>query len=103
LNIEQTGLFKRVIAELRLYRIQDVSSTVKGMIPTFFNYGNVDIQTASNEDHFNFEQIPNPTYVSKMIMEYAEKDRQNNIDSVMDDFSSGRGKEGGSAVKTIPL
>ncbi|MDP3985286.1 MAG: PH domain-containing protein, partial [bacterium] len=45
-NIEQHGLFGRTVAELDLYKVQDVTSDVRGMISTFLNYGNVHIQTA---------------------------------------------------------
>lgn len=94
LSIEQTGLFNRTVSELRLYRVQDVTSSVKGIIPTLFNYGNVEIETASNEDHFVFEQIANPTHVAKTIMEYVELDRKNNMDEIVEDLS---GKESARA------
>ncbi len=94
LSIEQSGLFSRTVSELRLYRVQDVTSSVKGIIPTLFNYGDVEIETASNEDHFVFEQISNPTHVAKTIMEYVELDRKNNMDEIVEDLS---GKESARA------
>lgn len=94
LSIEQSGLFSRTVSELRLYRVQDVTSSVKGVIPTLFNYGDVEIETASNEDHFVFEQISNPTHVAKTIMEYVELDRKNNMDEIVEDLS---GKESARA------
>lgn len=67
-NIEQKGLFHRVIASHRLYRIQDVKAHVKGIWPTFFHYGNVDIQTAGAEGHFEFKQVPNPYAITRKVI-----------------------------------
>ncbi len=65
----QSGFFNRRIAELHLEKIQDVSYKVEGLIPTFFNYGTVEIQTAGTEHKFFFDQIPNPQGVKDVIME----------------------------------
>jgi uncharacterized membrane protein YdbT with pleckstrin-like domain len=86
LNIEQTGLFARTVSELRLYRVQDVTSSVAGFIPTVFDYGNVEIQTAGEKVHFVFEQIPHPTRVSKSILELAELDRKEHLDEAVEEF-----------------
>lgn len=75
-NIEQQGLFARTISELDLFRIQDVTSEVKGFFPTMFNYGNVYIQTAAAHPRFTFEQVPNPHEIRKAILDLAEEDRK---------------------------
>lgn len=75
-NIEQQGLFSRTIAELDLWRVQDVTSDVKGVFPTFFNYGNVYVQTAGAVGHFVLEQVPHPHEVRKLILDMAEVDRE---------------------------
>lgn len=76
LDIEQRGLFNRVISELNLARIQDVHSEVKGIISTMFNYGTVHIQTAGEEENFVFEKVADPNGVRQKILELANKDRQ---------------------------
>jgi uncharacterized membrane protein YdbT with pleckstrin-like domain len=76
INIEQLGLFDRTVSELDLYKVQDVTSEVKGIFPTVFNYGNVLIQTAGTEQKFIFEQIPNPHEVRKKIVDLIEEDRK---------------------------
>ena len=86
LNIEQTGLFARTVSELRLYRVQDVTSTVKGFIPTLFDYGNMEIQTAGEKVRFVFEQIPHPTRISKSVLELAEADRKEHLDEAVEEF-----------------
>lgn len=86
LNIEQTGLFARTVSELRLYRIQDVTSTVNGFLHTILDYGNMEIQTAGEKVRFVFEQIPHPTAISKSVLEYAELDRKEHLDEAVEQF-----------------
>jgi membrane protein YdbS with pleckstrin-like domain len=73
INIEQNGLFNRVISEQRLYRVQDVTAVVSGPIQTFFNFGKVYIQTAAEMERFVFEDVPEPYQVKKIIIELHEK------------------------------
>ena len=72
-NIEQVALFSRNISELKHNKIQDVTSEVRGIIPTLFNYGDVYIQTAGNKQRFVFKQIFNPTNTRNIIMQLQKK------------------------------
>ena len=73
LEIHQLGLFKRDLSELRLSKIQDVSVKIEGLLPTFFNYGAVTIQTAGEIPEFKFEQIPYPQKVKDRILELYDQ------------------------------
>lgn len=86
LNIEQHGLFARTVSELRLHRIQDVTAEVKGFLPSMLDYGYVHIQTAGEQQRFEFEQIPHPNQVAKMILDMAEADRKSQFEEVVEDF-----------------
>ena len=57
-NIEQKGLFSRNVSELELEKIQDITTEVHGLIPTFLNYGDVFIQTAGERERFLFVKYP---------------------------------------------
>lgn len=76
LNIEQEGTFSRTVSELDLYKIQDSTSEVQGILPSLFGYGDIHIQTAGETQRFELKQIPNPHEVRKMIMDMAEEDRK---------------------------
>lgn len=67
-NIEQKGLFIRAVSELKFEKIQDVTTEVKGIIPTILNYGDVYVQTAAEKERFIFRQIPDPYKIKNMIM-----------------------------------
>lgn len=75
INIEQRGFFMRNISELKLTKIQDVTSEITGVIPTLLNYGNIYVQTAAEKERFTFYQIPNPNYVKNVIVKLQEKER----------------------------
>lgn len=78
IDITQSGLFGRTTSELTLDRVQDVTSVVKGFIPTFFDYGTIHIQTAGERERFVFENITHPTHVAKRILELAQQ-RKNTL------------------------
>lgn len=71
LDIEQKGFFHRTISELDLRRVQDISSTVTGLIPTIFSFGTIQIQTAAKLNKFTMETIPRPITVRRKIVELS--------------------------------
>ncbi|HRY82550.1 MAG TPA: PH domain-containing protein [Candidatus Moranbacteria bacterium] len=73
INVEQKGLFTRVVSELELEKIQDVTTDVRGIIPTFFNYGDLLVQTAGERERFRFRQIPDPYSVKDLIMKLQKE------------------------------
>ncbi|MEK9152759.1 MAG: PH domain-containing protein [Patescibacteria group bacterium] len=74
-SVEQHGLFSRTISELDLSRVQDVTSIIKGVLPTLLNYGNILVQTAGEEEHFIFEQVHRPHEIRKQLLDLVEADR----------------------------
>ncbi|MDP3957312.1 MAG: PH domain-containing protein [bacterium] len=76
-NIEQKGLFVRQVSELAFSRVQDVTTTVEGIIPTVLNFGDVHIQTAGEEERFVFRQVPDPYKVKDTIMRLSKSSANN--------------------------
>jgi len=79
LDVEQRGFFNRVVSELDLKRIQDITSKVQGMLPTMFGFGDIQIQTAAEEHRFHLKSIPHPVTTRRVIAQLCadakEKDR----------------------------
>jgi uncharacterized membrane protein YdbT with pleckstrin-like domain len=73
ISIEQTGLFNRVISELNITKLQDVSSEIKGKVQTLLDYGQVYIQTAGQRERFVFEQVPHPAEVAKVVLQLHDR------------------------------
>ncbi len=73
INIEQKGVFVRHVSELKLSRIQDITTEVGGVIPTILNYGNVHVQTAGQETRFVFRYVSDPYHVKSEIMKLQKQ------------------------------
>lgn len=73
ISIEHKGLFHRTVSELRLDKIQDVSSEMKGFLPIIFRYGDLSVQTASETDKFNFHEVPHPEAIARQILQLHEQ------------------------------
>lgn len=54
-------------AETELRDVVDVSYIQKGFFQSFFNYGNVPIQTEAIRANFEFEQTPHPASVADIV------------------------------------
>ena len=77
-DINQKTPLHHTISELHLNKVQDVTAEVRGLLPTILNYGNVYIQTAAETERFVFNNVANPTMVSKQIMELYDQLPKNN-------------------------
>jgi hypothetical protein len=72
-DIDQAGVMHHTISELHLDQIQDVTAEVHGLPENLFDYGDVYIQTAGETQRFMFNKIPNPTKVTKLILDLYEQ------------------------------
>ena len=68
-DIKFNNLLNKHFAEADLEMIQDVSSSVKGILGTFLNYGTILIQTASEINQIIFKNVPNPEKIIKALQE----------------------------------
>lgn len=68
-DIDQFGLFRRNVAELKHDVVQDVTTNKAGILQTFFDFGDVVIQTAGEQENFTFRTIPHPDEVARKITE----------------------------------
>jgi uncharacterized membrane protein YdbT with pleckstrin-like domain len=82
-NIEQKGLFTRRISELRFSRIQDVTASVNGLVPTILNFGDVHVQTAAEEERFTFRQVGDPFAVKDAVMRLARESATDDIRTIV--------------------
>lgn len=76
IDIQQKGFFSRVVAEQKLFRVQDVTSEIHGILPTIFKYGDVHIQTAGAKQRFLFQEVPEPNKVREKIISLVERNKR---------------------------
>ncbi|HVY68137.1 MAG TPA: PH domain-containing protein [Patescibacteria group bacterium] len=72
-DIGQEGLFAHTVSELHIDKIEDATSQTNGVFGTIFNYGDVYVQTAGTVERFEFQDVPNPAAIEKIILDLYEK------------------------------
>lgn len=71
--IDQVGLFNRKVRTLSLDHIEEISVRTEGVLQTYFDFGSIDIHTASpTEENAHFEGMPNPAYVRSLVLDQIE-------------------------------
>lgn len=63
------GILNKEISYTTLDHIEDVEPKTIGFFGTFFNYGNVFLQTAAERPEFEFSKVPRPDAVAEAILE----------------------------------
>jgi len=72
-DINQNMLFFRQISELLMEDVEDVNSIIQGFLPTVFNYGHVQIQTAGTKENFIIDNILHPREVAAIVINLSEQ------------------------------
>lgn len=72
-DIDQVGLFSHVVSELHIENIEDVTSKTTGIVGNLFNFGMVYVQTAGSKERFEFNYVPNPGSINKLLLDLYEK------------------------------
>src|ERR1700683_662107 len=68
-EVEQPTLFTRQVSQLTYARVQDVSGRRVGFWATIFDYGDVQIQSAGEQEQFVFHRAPHPERLSEEALE----------------------------------
>lgn len=79
IDVEQKDIFHREIATMRLSKIQDIKSEVKGLIQTFFNFGSLTVQTSGLDKEFVIHGIENPNHVREQIEKILTQFHDENV------------------------
>lgn len=78
-DIDFIHLLYKQFSEARLINIQDITYKTGGIVETMFNFGSVLIQTAGTEPNFDFESVPNPEQIVKIISEAVEEAKKRGV------------------------
>jgi len=66
-DIDFINLLSKRISETRIDRLEDVTMQTGGFIRSFFDFGDVFVQTAAKEAEFEFHAVPRPGEVVRII------------------------------------
>lgn len=85
-DVDFFGLLYKNINVTQIGKVEDVNYSQRGVFASFFNYGDVVAQTASEqksddrdeESAFTFQSVANPDLVAKVISGLMEEELKNN-------------------------
>ncbi|MEK7552171.1 MAG: PH domain-containing protein [Patescibacteria group bacterium] len=78
--INQKGMFRREIIDLRFEKIQDTTVELNGIIPTLLNFGTIHVQTAGEGREIILRNARNPQEAKKIILlQHAISLERNNM------------------------
>jgi len=66
-DVDFYNLIYKEISDAEIEKIQDVTLIMGGVLQSVFNYGLVRVQTAAEIPQFEFEYVPNPALVVKVL------------------------------------
>ena len=70
-DIKQRGYFSREVSSVLLNRVQDVTTDVRGVLPSLLNIGDINVQSAGAVDKFHMHGIPKPEQMRDLILKYV--------------------------------
>lgn len=72
-DIDFINILHKKFAATKISRVEDVTMRTGGFIRAFFDYGDVFVQTAAKEAVFQFDAVPHPEKVVRIINEMMGK------------------------------
>ncbi len=73
-DLDFVNLLYREVTEAELEKIQEPTFDIGGALESFFNYGDVSIQTAAEVSRIEFESVPNPDKVVQILRDLGIKE-----------------------------
>lgn len=79
-DVDFLGFLAKKVSEVNLENIQDLSVDVNGVLQVTFNYGTLAVQTEGPESQVEFEDIPDPNSVQKLISNLIQEAKKHGGD-----------------------
>lgn len=79
-DVDFISLLYHDVASAKLENIEDVTSVTGGTIRAILDFGTVRIQTAGSQTEFEFEDIPHPAQVTKLLNELLLEEEREKIE-----------------------
>lgn len=79
-DVDFNNLLYREITDAQISQIQDVTVKIGSAIRTILNYGDVHIQTAGEVPEIEFQAVPNPDRIAKILRELQVEEQTEAIE-----------------------
>ncbi len=68
-QIIRNGLFDKQVSQLSLNNVEDVTAEKHGLFPMLFNFGQVRVETAGEQNNFHFQYCPRPNHYGQLLLD----------------------------------
>jgi hypothetical protein len=80
IDVDFLSLIYHDVASAKIDNIEDVTSIKGGAVRSVFDFGTVQIQTAAEKTMFEFEDVPHPAQVTKLLNELLLEEEREKIE-----------------------
>jgi uncharacterized membrane protein YdbT with pleckstrin-like domain len=80
IDVDFINLLYKKVSEAKIDNIQDVTYKHGGTLATWFNYGDVSMQTAGEQREFMIGGVPQPSRVAKILNELRLEEEEEKIE-----------------------
>jgi len=71
-DVEQRGVFHRIVSTLRYEKLQDITIEMRGIIPMIVGFGDIHVQTAGENREIIIQHAKHPERVKRLISEQVD-------------------------------
>jgi len=80
IDVDFISLAYRRITDAQIEKIQDITYQTGGLLKSIFDYGDIYIQTAAEKQRIDFESVPSPDKVVKVLNQLIIQEQQEKIE-----------------------
>ncbi|EKD32821.1 MAG: hypothetical protein ACD_76C00142G0010 [uncultured bacterium] len=78
-DIDQRGIFSRVVTELFFSDMNEVSYSIKGVLQTLFRLGTIHIELPGSSSNIEFCHVRNPKKLAELLNSMRERERRRSL------------------------
>lgn len=80
IDVDFASMIYRNVSSAKIENIEDVTANTTGPLAAVFDYGTILIQTAGEKTEFEFENVPQPAKVTKLINELLIEEEKEKLE-----------------------
>lgn len=80
IDVDFVSLIYKNISSAKIEKIEDVTATTGGALQSVVNFGTIKIQTAAEKNEFEFEEVPQPSKVARLLNELILEEERENLE-----------------------
>ncbi len=80
IDVDFLSMIYKNISTAKTENIQDVTKKSSGIMATIFDYGTILIQTSATKNEFEFDHVPHPARVAKLLNELILEEEREKVE-----------------------